>query len=79
MPSVTVSDHAAERWFERMSGKSIFGLHVEIENARRIKRNQCHSLGISYQKGFRYYASASCIFVVRAKNKCVVTLWRRRQ
>lgn len=72
-----ISPHARQRWRQRMGRKAPFGLRHEIATARRIKRNQCHSFGIRFEKGHRYYASETCIFVVRAKNKCLITVWRR--
>lgn len=77
MAIINISGHAWERWRERMRHKSPFGLRHELSQAKRIKRNQCHSAGIRFERGNRYYMSDTCVFVVKANSKTLITLWRR--
>lgn len=72
-----ISDHAWQRWRQRMERKSPFGLRHEIARAKQVKRNHCPYYGIRFERGYRYYVSKTCVFVVRANNRCLITLWRR--
>lgn len=72
-----ITKHATERWEERFYPSIYCSALDEFNDAKKVKRSKLREGKITAVKGYRYYMSHNCVFVVSIGNNVIVTIIKR--